>query len=132
MNKFLLVAAGGAIGAAARYGVSSFVMRTMPAEFPYGTLTVNVAGAALVGIMWAVFSSAAKPAAGVELFLMVGIIGSFTTFSTYSLETFSMIQFRDYGKAAVNVLANNVLSVAFVFASYYVCMRVFRMIGGNV
>jgi len=104
----------------------------MPAEFPYGTLTVNVAGAALVGIMWAVFSSAAKPAVGIELFLMVGIIGSFTTFSTYSLETFSMIQLRDYGKAAANVLANNVLSVAFVFASYYVCMRVFRMIGGKV
>ena len=132
MNKFLLVAAGGAIGAAARYGVSSFVTRLLPVEFPYGTLSVNVTGAVLMGIAWAVFSNAVKPSAGAELFLMVGVLGAFTTFSTYSLETFSMIQFRDYGKAAVNVLANNILCVAFIFVSYYAAMRIFRMIGGNL
>ncbi|MEA2082558.1 MAG: fluoride efflux transporter CrcB [Elusimicrobiota bacterium] len=132
MQKFLLVAAGGAIGAAARYGMSSFVTRLAPVEFPYGTLSVNVTGAVFMGIAWAVFSSAAKPAVGAELFLMIGAIGAFTTFSTYSQEIFSMLQLRDYGKAAGYALANNVLSVACVFASYYACMRFFRMSGGDL
>lgn len=132
MNRFLLVAAGGAIGAAARYIVSSLVMRLIPTEFPWGTLAVNASGAVMIGIAWALFSRAANPSPNAELFLLIGVLGAFTTFSTYRLETFSMIQLRDYGKAAANVIANNILSVGFVFLSYYSCMRIFRMMGGDL
>ncbi|PEN14199.1 fluoride efflux transporter CrcB [Longibacter salinarum] len=105
MRSLLLIAAGGAIGALMRHGVSALVHRYVPASFPWGTLAANLAGCFLIGALWAVSErSSFSPALG--LFLFTGMIGAFTTFSTYALESLQLMQ-RGH---VVSGLANIALS----------------------
>jgi CrcB protein len=106
---YLLVALGGAIGSLARAWVSVTAVRLVGASFPWGTMVINVAGSLLIGIMAA---SALSPTRTiftqeVRIFVMVGICGGFTTFSSFSLQTFELLR---EGRAAA-ALANIALSV---------------------
>ncbi len=105
MTRLLLVAIGGALGSMARYGVGLGAARLFPAStWPWGTLTVNIVGGLAMGLL--VGWMGLKAGAGqdtVRVFAAVGVLGGFTTFSAFSLETALMIERREYGLAGAMV-----------------------------
>ena len=123
MTRFLIVAAGGALGAMARYGLG----RMLPAAgWPWPTLIANVAGGLLMGLLagWLAFRAGAHGET-VRLFAAVGLLGGFTTFSAFSLETALMIERRDFATAGLYGAASVVLSVAALFAGLTIARRAF-------
>ena len=111
MTQMLAIAAGGAIGALLRYWTSIAVHGRLGMEFPYGTLAVNVLGSLLMGFLyiWLIDRMAAGPA--LRAFLLVGVLGAFTTFSTFSMETLNLLEAGHPGKALANVLVSVVVCV---------------------
>jgi len=113
----MAIAAGGAVGALMRFWVSSGLYAVLGREFPYGTLVVNTLGCALMGFLYVIvlerFASAHWQA-----ILMVGFLGAFTTFSTFSLETLHLINAGEQGKALLNVL----LSILFCLSATWLGM----------
>jgi len=103
MTQALAIAAGGAIGALLRYWASTGVHAWLGRGFPYGTLFVNVLGSLLMGFLyiWLLDRMAVSPI--VRAFLLIGVLGAFTTFSTFSMETLRLVQQGGWGQAAVNV-----------------------------
>jgi fluoride exporter len=106
LTQLLLVAVGGAIGAAARYGLGAAAARVFGSAFPWGTLLVNVLGSLALGLL----AARSGPEAPIRLFLGVGVLGGFTTFSAFSLETVRLMEDAP-GSAFLYVLASLVLSV---------------------
>ncbi len=107
MNNYLAVAFGGAIGAMGRYAVSVALIR-FPLSAPWlplGTLTVNVAGSMLIGLVWA-YLQQQNESEFIRLFVAVGLLGGFTTFSTFSLETMFMVAEGQWWRAAINISLN--------------------------
>lgn len=123
MTRFLIVAAGGALGAMARYGLG----RLLPSSsWPWGTLAVNVVGGLAMGLLtgWLAFRGGAQ-AESLRLFAAVGVLGGFTTFSAFSLETALMIERRDFAMAGGYIAASVVLSVAALFLGLMLARRAF-------
>jgi len=123
MTRFLIVAAGGALGAVARYGIG----RLLPASgWPWGTLTVNVVGGLLMGLLagWLAFRGGVH-GESIRLFAAVGVLGGFTTFSAFSLETALMIERRQLAMAGGYVAASVALSVLALFIGLVVARRAF-------
>ena len=123
MTRFLIVAAGGALGAVARYGVG----RMLPASgWPWATLTVNVVGGLLMGLLagWLAFRGGMQ-GESIRLFAAVGLLGGFTTFSAFSLETALMIERRTYGQAFTYAVASVLLSVSALFVGLMLARKVF-------
>ncbi len=112
MYPFLLVGAGGAIGAMARYGFASLVGRAWPMSFPLATLLINIIGSVVMGLfigLMARFLPAWQSEA--RLFIAVGILGGFTTFSTFSLDTVALIERGELLQAGFYALLSVVLCV---------------------
>ncbi|WP_299008598.1 fluoride efflux transporter CrcB [uncultured Caulobacter sp.] len=126
MNKLLLVAAGGAVGSVARYLVGVGALRVMGSGWPYGTFTVNIAGGFLMGCLasWLAHRGATSSEPW-RILLGVGVMGGFTTFSSFSLETALMIQKRAYLQAFSYSAASVLLSVAALFAGLLIARRIF-------
>jgi CrcB protein len=110
---YLWVALGGALGSVARYACSSAAARWLGAGFPWGTLFVNVTGSFAIGLLAALAAADGRPLLGADAraFLLVGVLGGFTTFSSFSLETLELARGGALGGAALNVA----LSVALCF-----------------
>lgn len=127
MTRFLIIGLGGALGSMARYGVGLAAARLSPgAAWPWGTLSVNVIGGLLMGLL--VGWMGLRAGAGQEslrLFAAVGLLGGFTTFSAFSLETVLMIERREHGLAAAYVLLSVALAVAALFAGLMLACRAF-------
>jgi len=104
LTNLIAIAVGGAFGALARYTSSQWVYSMFGRSFPFGTLIVNVAGSFVMGLLAVLLIE--RFVAGPELraFLMIGFLGSFTTFSTFSLETVNLISSGEVIKAGVNML----------------------------
>ncbi|MCZ6658054.1 MAG: fluoride efflux transporter CrcB [Gammaproteobacteria bacterium] len=100
----LWVAAGGALGASARYLVSGW-MQTH-SQFPWGSLTINIAGSLCIGLAWGSWSQLAWFHEWGRAFLVVGLLGGFTTFSAFSLETLVLLHTNRFGAALGYVLAS--------------------------
>lgn len=115
--KLVLILLGGGIGSLARYSVSGWVHSKYAGVFPLGTLAVNLVGSFLIGVLWALFESATMSPT-LRVFLFVGILGGFTTFSTYSLETISLLRDGDVRTALFNILLNNVGGILLAFAGF--------------
>lgn len=109
MNPILPVMLGGAIGAALRY-IASVALSRSGGDFPYATLTVNLIGGFAMGVLAALVLRGAA-SEGVRLFVGVGILGGFTTFSAFSLESFQMIERGDWMTAGVYAVVSVVGSI---------------------
>ena len=124
MKLILLAAAGGAIGAAGRYIVGISAVRLLGHGFPWGTLSVNILGSFLMGVLieaWALRFNAPQE---VRVFLATGLLGGFTTFSAFSLDLVTLFERKDYGTALIYLMGSVGLSLLALFAGLYV-MREF-------
>lgn len=109
MDRVLLVALGGGIGSVLRYLTSGVAGRWLGVDFPYGTLIVNVAGSFLIGLVQALAEETAVLPEPARLFLSVGILGGFTTYSAFSYETVRLVELDAFGRAVVNVALTTVV-----------------------
>lgn len=112
MGQTVAIAAGGAVGALLRYWVSTGVYAVLGRGFPYGTLAVNLFGSLAMGFLYIWFID--RMAVGVEwrAAILVGLLGAFTTFSTFSIETFNLIEEGAVLRAGVNVAVSITLCLA--------------------
>jgi fluoride exporter len=115
MPSLLLVMLGGAIGAGLRHLVGAATLARLGPGFPWGTLIVNLSGGLAMGLLagWLVRAGGTEQA---RLFLAVGVLGGFTTFSAFSLETFALIERGHYGLSAAYVGASVIGSVLLLLA----------------
>lgn len=128
MHSILLVGAGGAIGAVLRYAVSGAAYRILGASFPWGTLAVNVLGCFIIGVAWALAEeSTVSPAA--RVFFLTGILGAFTTFSTFGLETINLLRDGEVALGIANVVGSNLAGLLAVVLGFFL-VRLLRVSGG--
>jgi len=111
----VLVAVGGALGSVLRYLIGGAVQHLSPRGFPVGTLSVNVLGCLLIGILARLFLNE-QTAAPMRALLIVGFCGGFTTFSAFSHETVGLIEGGEYGRAGAYVLLSVSLCIVATFA----------------
>jgi CrcB protein len=115
----MAVGSGGFLGALSRYGLSGLVHRHMPlTTFPYGTLAVNLLGCLLIGLLAGLGEARQVFGPEVRLFALIGLLGGFTTFSTFGYETFAMIRDSEYVRAAANVGVHVILGLVLVWIGY--------------
>ena len=119
MQIILSIACGGAIGAVSRYMVSTFIQNITSTSFPYGMLVCNIIGSMVLGILYDNLSKATLFSDNVKLFIQVGILGSFTTFSAFSLESFLMFEKGDYNSAVIFILMSVILSILGLVSGIY-------------
>ncbi len=117
----VVIGSGGFLGALARYGLSGLVHRQMPlATFPYGTLVVNLVGCLGIGVIAGLAESRQLFGPEFRAFVLIGILGAFTTFSTFGYETFAMIRDDEYLRAITNVAMHVLLGLALLWLGYVV------------
>lgn len=104
MNQVLAIAGGGALGAVLRYWASTAVYTLTGRGFPYGTLVVNVVGSLLIGFLSIWLLERMSAGGALRAFLLIGVLGAFTTFSTFSLETLNLIEAGQLVRAGLNML----------------------------
>jgi CrcB protein len=115
--KLLVIALGGAVGAILRYYLSGFAYQYLKDDFPWGTLLVNLLGAFIIGYLWGIFEEVSVSVA-LRTFILVGMIGAFTTFSTYALETFNLLREGEIKSVLLNILVSNFLGIMLVWIGY--------------
>jgi len=115
MSHLIFIAVGGAAGALARYGMSG-LLNNATNKLPYGTLVCNALGSLVMGVLFVLILEKARLSPELRPLLMVGFLGAFTTFSTFSLETVAMLQEGHMMSAAIYVLLSVVLSIAALYA----------------
>ncbi len=108
-REILLIACGGAIGATGRWAMGLAVTRALGSRYPYATLTVNVVGSLFIGIVLELGERTPAVTPAMRLLLATGLMGAFTTFSTFSFETLRLLRAGDYGPAMLNAAGNVVL-----------------------
>jgi CrcB protein len=109
------VALGGALGASARWGLDRFVEARSDAIFPWSTFTINVTGCLLIGILEVQLVDRHELPAWMRIGVIVGVIGGYTTFSTFSQEGFTLIESRDFGVALAYALGSVAVGILAVY-----------------
>ncbi len=120
VNQLLAIAAGGALGAVARYAVMANVGQWFGLTFPWGTLCVNVVGSFAMGAFVEASALIWSPSPELRALIAIGFLGSFTTFSTFSLDVYVLYERGAFSQAAAYVVASVLLSVAGLLAGLYV------------
>ena len=126
MKELLLVGVGGAIGSVARYLAGIAIIRVMGAAFPFGTLFVNVVGSLIMGAVIAALVKIDPPQAwvtDVRLFVAVGLLGGFTTFSSFSADVAALWERASYAECAMYMAPSVVLSIVALFLGLYLVRR---------
>ena len=112
MQAAIIVFLGAGLGGAARYGLNGIVTRMMGTGFPFGILLVNLLGCFVMGIVAGWFALRGETSTSLRLFLMTGVLGGFTTFSAFALDTATLWERNAPGSAAIYVLASVLGSLA--------------------
>jgi CrcB protein len=118
--RTLLVGAGGFVGASLRYTLGGLVYRVVPPNLPWATLLVNVSGCFAIGLAAVLTEERGPVGPAARLFLMVGVLGGYTTFSTFGYETLNLIREGSHTLAAANAVAQLLLGLAAVWAGMVV------------
>ena len=113
--KLLYLALAGALGTLARYGVSEVAVKVAPG-YPWGTLAVNLIGCFLFGLVWSLAEYGGRLSPDARTLVLVGFMGAFTTFSSFSNDVVQMLRGERYGPAAATFLAHNALGIGLFFA----------------
>ena len=111
MTQLAFIAAGGATGALMRYWLSNGIYALLGRGFPYGTLTVNVVGSVFMGFIYVFMIERMDVSVEWRAGLMIGLLGAFTTFSTFSIETLNLLESGEQLKAALNILLSVTLCI---------------------
>jgi len=114
--NYLLVFLGGGLGASLRHAVNVTCAKCIGTAFPYGTFIINVSGSTVMGLIAGYLAFRGEASQPWRLFLMTGILGGYTTFSAFSLDTALLYERGALGLAAVYVLGSVILSIAGLFA----------------
>jgi CrcB protein len=109
MDRYLMVLLGGGAGALARYVVGAAIAERLGGRFPVGTLVINVTGSFLIGFLMTLFTERLQPHPNWRLLLVVGVLGGYTTFSTFEYETFRAVQDGGKWMGLLNVAASVLL-----------------------
>jgi CrcB protein len=117
MLRFFVLGFGGAVGTISRYLLSNVEHKFSNHIFPSNTLIINLLGSLVIGFLWGLFERFAVPS-HIRVFIFVGILGGFTTFSTFSLENFHLFRDGQIKVAMVNIIATNTLGIALVFVGF--------------
>lgn len=112
LPTILAIGVGATIGASVRYYLTLFMQSLFGSNFPYGTLSANILGSFLAGILVVVVLEKAALHEAYRLLLLIGLTGSLTTMSTLSWESVEMISLGHYGQASINILLNVILSLS--------------------
>jgi CrcB protein len=120
MPVALSIALFGAVGALARYGLDGVISRRAPASFPWGTLAINVTGSLVIGFLFTLLTERLRVDPWLRSALTIGFLGSYTTFSTLSLETYRLLEDRAYGLAAANAVGSLALGLLAVYVGVVV------------
>lgn len=127
MSNILILGLGGFFGAVSRHMLSSFVQNMFkPTGFPYGTLAVNILGCFVLGLLTHLAGTKGLLDANTRLFLMVGFVGAFTTFSTFSVESAALFQNGQSFAGWLNILGSNLLGIVFVFVGQALAAQVWK------
>ena len=118
MGKLFLIGLAGFVGTLGRYWLSGIIARRYGETFPFGTLAVNLIGCFLVGLLFYLMQERYLVNQNVRTIILVGLLGGFTTFSSFGLQTFTLLQDNEIALAALNLLASNVLGLLLVWAGY--------------
>lgn len=115
-TRLLLLAVAGSLGALCRYGLSGIVQRGFGAQFPWGTMVVNTAGCLAAGILFGLFETRWALSGEARIIVFIGFLGAFTTFSSVMVETANFARDAQWLGMAANLLLQNGLGAAAVFA----------------
>jgi CrcB protein len=124
--RIVLVGLAGLVGTLCRYWLSGIVARRYGETFPAGTLAVNVIGCFLIGFLYFMFEERYVAGPTARTAVLVGLLGGFTTFSSYGLQTFTLLRDGEFAYAAANVVASNLLGLLTVWAGYALA----KLLGG--
>lgn len=116
MQTIISIAAGGALGSVLRHLVGKASLAVLGAAFPYGTLLVNVIGSFAIGALVAAFAHVGNPSQELRAFLVVGLLGGFTTFSAFSLDVVTLYERGELATAVLYIALSLVLSLAGIIA----------------
>lgn len=126
MTKLLLVGCGGFLGAIARYWLNAWVAERWPGPVPLGTLSVNVLGCFVLGLFASYLATRPGLSPQATLFLRVGLLGAFTTFSTLGIESVELLEQGNWRAAGLSILANLVLGLGAVAVGAGLARRLFE------
>jgi len=124
MQKAILIGLAGLIGTLGRYALSGVIARQFGETFPTGTLVVNLAGCFLAGSLFYLMQERFLVGDTMRALVMIGLLGGFTTFSSFGLQTFTLLRDGEIWFAAVNVVVSNLLGLMLVWAGYSVARLV--------
>jgi len=125
MNGLLYVALGGALGTSLRYILGTATLKTFGPDYPYGTMIANVLGGFLMGVLVGWLAHKVSGGQNLRLFLGVGLLGGFTTFSAFSLDAFLMYEKKAYGALAGYIGGSVILSIGALIIGLIIARRIF-------
>lgn len=123
MNRYLLISLGAILGANARYLVGVWAADRIGPNFPYGTLLVNISGSFVLGFLIAALEGRLSLPSDLRFLLGVGFIGTYTTFSSFTVETLLLLRAGSMGLGIANILANNLAGLAAALLGFWLAAR---------
>ncbi len=115
LQKLVWLSLAGALGTIARFGLAGFINRINGASFPWGTAAVNIIGCLLAGLVWALFEKRWPVSGEIQMIVLIGFMGAFTTFSAVILDTGELLRSAEWMRAVANVLLQNGVGVIALF-----------------
>ena len=118
MQKTIFIALAGLVGTLLRYWLSGFVARQYGETFPWGTMAVNLIGCFVTGAAFFLTEERFLVSPTIRTVILIGLLGGFTTFSSYGLQTFTLLRDGEFGLAILNVATSNILGLFMVWVGY--------------